>query len=121
MKAVGYKKVRCLDCARFREEEHFVGRHRLVQRRTLGFPVGDEFGDGDGIHHGAGQDMRAGLRAFFKNHDRDVGSLFCSQLFQANGRGKSAGAAAHDDHVVFHGFTGAELGKYFLVVHGGGR
>ena len=48
-------------------------------------------------------------------HDRLRGG----QLLHANRRGKSRWATAHDDHVIFHCFTGAELGQNFLVVHQG--
>ena len=62
--------------------------------------------------------MRTGLRPFFQHHDRHVLAFFSGQLLDADRRGQPAGATTDHDHVVFHGFTGAELGQYFLVGHG---
>jgi hypothetical protein len=103
------------------EEEHFVGGDGLVQRRALGFPVGQQFGQRLRVHHRAREDVRAGLGAFFEHHDGKLRSLFGRQLFQANRGGQAAGAAAHHDHVVFHRLTGAELGQNFLGIHRGTR
>ena len=65
--------------------------------------------------------MCPGLGAFFQHDHRYVCAFFCGELFQTNGCGKTARATADNDHVVFHCFTWAELGKNFFVCHGGSR
>ncbi|MNU10223.1 hypothetical protein D3C72_2572540 [compost metagenome] len=39
-------------------------------------------------------------------------------LLEPDRGSQAAGAAAHDDHVVFHCFTGTILGEDFFVRHG---
>jgi hypothetical protein len=62
-----------------------------------------------------------GLGAFFEHDDRNLGALFCGQLFEPDGRRQSSRATADDDDVVFHRFAGSELNQYFLIGHDGGE
>ena len=55
--------------------------------------------------------MGARLRAFFQYHHRHILAFFGGQLLETDGCGQTTGAAADHDHVVFHRFTGAELGQ----------
>ncbi len=105
----------------FAEEHEGVIGNRLVEWRTQFFPIRKQFGQSLRVHDGARQNVGAGLGTLFQHHDRDVGALFGGQLFDANGSGQAGGATAYHDHVVFHRFTGAELGKNFLVGHGVSR
>ena len=75
--------------------------HRRVERRALFLPVGDQFIEGDGVDHRAGQDMGADLRALFQHADRDIGG----ELLQADGGGEAGRAGAHDHDIIFHRFA----------------
>mmetsp|Transcript_81447 Transcript_81447/g.226443 ORF Transcript_81447/g.226443 Transcript_81447/m.226443 type:complete len:490 (-) Transcript_81447:241-1710(-) len=97
------------------EEEHVVAGHGLVQRRAELLPVREQLGDGARVHHRAGQDVGAGLRALFEHDDAGVGI----QLLEPDGRGEAGRAATDDDHVVLHGLAGAELGQDFFGCHAG--
>ena len=59
-----HQHTRRLECAGLAEKQHLVGRDRLVQRRAERLPVGQQLGKRLRVHHGAAQDVRAGLRAF---------------------------------------------------------
>ncbi len=47
------------------EQENVITCHRRIKGRTLLFPVGEEFIQCAGFHHGTGKDMGADLRSFF--------------------------------------------------------
>ncbi|MNM57445.1 hypothetical protein D3C81_686440 [compost metagenome] len=61
--------------------------------------------------------MRAGLGTLFQHAYVDVAAFLLRELLQADGRGQAGGAAADHDHVVFHGFTRAELLQELLLIH----
>jgi hypothetical protein len=110
--------VRGLLGAGLRQEQHLVLGDGLVQRRAQLLPVREQLGDGLGVHHGARQDVRAGLGALLQHHDVDLGALLGSQLLQADRGGQPGRATADDHHVVFHRFAGAVLGKKLGGSHG---
>ena len=109
---VGHAKARLLA----QEDVGIVG-DGLVQRGALGLPVGDQLGQGLGVHDGARENVRAGLRAFFQHDHGHILAVFSSQLLEANGCRQTGRATAHDHHVVLHGFAGTVLGKNFFVCH----
>ena len=111
VKAVGHQPGRGPGGAGFAQEQHLVASHRLVERRAERLPVGDQLGEGLGVHDRAREDMGARLGAFFEHDDRQLGAFFSGELLQADGRREPAGAAAHHDHVVVHRFSGAVLGQ----------
>ena len=49
--------------------------------------------------------MGPDLGAFFQNRDADLGPGLGGQLLQTDGGRQPRGTGAHDDDVVFHGFT----------------
>jgi hypothetical protein len=50
--------------------------------------------------------VRADLRAFFDQADVDLAAFVRSELFEADRCGEAGGAAAYDQHIVFHHFAG---------------
>ena len=88
-----------------REQQEAILGHRRVERRALRLPVGQELVQRSRIHDRARKDVRADLRAFFENADRDLVAAFRRELLQANRRGEAGRAAADDHDVVFHGFA----------------
>ena len=61
VKTVRHKKCRSLGAAGFGKEQHFVSRHGLCQGCAQRLPVGDQLGQRTRVHHGAAQNMGAGL------------------------------------------------------------
>jgi|GEM_PF-1878812 len=100
-----------------RQLQQLIAGDRLVQGGAQVAPVGDQFVDGDRVHHRARQDVRAGLAALLEHHHRDLAALGGRHLLQADGRGHAARPAADDHHVVFHGLARAELGQDLLRCH----
>jgi len=84
----------------------FVFRHRRVQRRTHGFPVGEELVERPRLEYRTGENVRADLRSLFDHADTQVRAFFGGQLPQAARRRKAGRARANDHHIVFHGFPG---------------
>ena len=105
-----------------RPEDHEpVLGHRRLQRRASVLPVGEQFVEGLGVDHGAGQDMAADLGALFQHGDGDLLSVLFRPLFQADGGGQAGGTAADDDDVIFHDLAldpGQGLGERQFVDHG---
>ena len=118
VKALGQHEVGHAAGTFFRQLQEGVSHHGLVQGSTLFLPVGDQLVQGARIEGGAGQDVRAGLGTFFEHDDGHIGAFFCSQLLQADGSGQAGRSAAHDHHVVFHGFARAVLFEDLLRGHG---
>jgi len=96
-----HQKIRHAERALGTQHIETVLGHRRIQRCALFFPVRDKFIEGDGIDHGAGEDMGADFRTFFQYANRDIGG----QLFQADGGGEAGWAGAHDDNIIFHRFA----------------
>ena len=105
-------------CAGFREEQDVVGGDRLVQRRAQLLPVREQLIHRTRVHHGARQDVRAGLRALLEHDHRHVLALLGCKLLDADGGGQAAGSGADDQHVVFHRFAWAVLFEDRLRCHG---
>jgi len=101
----------------FAQHQHLVAGDGLVQRGAQLFPVGEELVHRDRVHHGARQDVRAGLRPLFDHDDGDLLAGLFGQLFQTDGGGQTGGACAHDHDVVLHRLAGAKLLKDFLGRH----
>ena len=99
------------------QKHHGVVGDRLVERRAQLFPVWNQLAERYGVHDGAREDVRAGLRALFQHHDRNFMAFFFGQLLQADGGGQAGRAAPHHHHVVLHGFARAMLGKNFIIGH----
>ncbi|MNT38604.1 hypothetical protein D3C72_1748070 [compost metagenome] len=117
VEALGQQRRRRALGARLVQEQELVFGDRLVQRRAQLLPVREQLVEGARIHDGARQDMRAGLGTLFQHAYVDVAAFLLRELLQADGRGQAGGAAADDDHVVFHGFTRAKLLQELLLIH----
>ena len=61
--AGGQEPARVVDRFRLREQVEAVLAHRRRERRAALLPVGDELGQRPRVHHRAGEDVRAELRA----------------------------------------------------------
>ncbi|MDT4856373.1 hypothetical protein FQZ97_907610 [compost metagenome] len=88
--------------AGFGQEQELVLRDGHVQRRAFFLPVGDEFGQRQRVHDGAGQDVRTQFRALFKHADADFLILLSGQLLKTDCGGQAGGSTADHDHVIFH-------------------
>ena len=66
---------------RFGEEQKAILGHGRVERRAEFLPVGQQFVQPAGVHHCAGQNMRADFGAFFDDANADFVALFGGQLF----------------------------------------
>ena len=77
------------------------------------FEVGDEFGEGFGIHDGAGELVGADFAAFFEDVDIFGGELrlgarvvvFFDEIGEMQGAGEAGGACADDQDVGFELFA----------------
>jgi hypothetical protein len=65
-------------------------------------PVGQQFVEAARLQHGAGQDVRADLRALLDQADRHLPAGLRGELLEADGAGEPGGSAADDDHVILH-------------------
>src|SRR6185312_7230838 len=74
------------------EDVEAVPGDRGTDGRTLFPPVGNELGEADRVHHGAGEDMPTDLRGLFDHGDACLLPL----LLETNGR-REAGRAGADD------------------------
>ncbi len=120
VKVARHQPVGCAGGAGFTEHQQVVAGDGLVQRGAALFPVGEEFGDGPGVHDRAREDVGAGLGAFLQHADIALATLFGGELLQADGGGQAGRAAAHNDHVVFHCFTRAVGAEDLFGGHGFG-
>ena len=82
-----------------------IAHHRGVERGAECFPVREQFVQGAGFEHGAGEDMSADFGAFFDHADADFLTGFGGLLLQSAGGGQARRASADDDHVEFHVFA----------------
>ena len=66
--------------------EHFenIRLHRIVERRALFGPVGDQFVKRLGIDDRTGQDVCTDLGALFQHGDRQLLPRFVGELFQTD-------------------------------------
>ena len=96
-----HEKIRHAERALGAEHIEAVFSHGGVEGCALFLPVGNEFIEGDGVHHGARKNMGADFRAFFQHANRDIGG----ELFQADGGGEARRAGANDDDIIFHRFA----------------
>ena len=55
-----------------------------IDRRALGFPIGDQADEANRIDNCARENMRADFRALFEDDDRDVFAGAGCELFQAD-------------------------------------
>ena len=116
MKQSGSSQVgRAVRAGLGQEQEAVVG-DRLVQRRAVFLPVGNQLVERARVHDRAGQDVRAGLRALLEHARPRLLALLGGELLQADRRGQAGRAAADDDDVVFHRFARAVLGEDFFGV-----
>ena len=106
------EQVRHLEAALFGQEEKSVFAHRRIERRAALLPVGQQLVQRPRVEHGAGQDMRADLRALLQNADLDVAAAFRGKLLQADRGGQARRAGADDHHVVFHRFAVRSLFRH---------
>ncbi len=119
LEAVGQQELGRRFRAGLVQEQELVGRHRLVQRRAFLFAIRDQLGQRLRVHHRAGQDVRAGLRALLEHHHRNLAAFERGQLLQPDRGGQAGGAAADHHHVVFHRFARAVLLEDLLGAHRG--
>ena len=89
----------------FGKDEETVFADRRVERGTVLFPAGQQFGQCTRVHDGAGQDVGADFGAFLDQADGDFRVFFRRQLLQANRRCQAGRAAADDDDVELHCFA----------------
>ena len=95
-----------------REKEGRVVGDRRVERSGF-FEVGDELGEGFGIHDGAGKLMGADFAAFFKDVNIFGGELgvgvrgvvLLDEVGEVEGAGQACGSGADDEDVGFELFT----------------
>ena len=96
----------------FGEEESGGVGDGSVEGRGF-FEVGDEFGEGFGIHDGAGELVRADFAAFFEDVDifggeRGLGAgvvVLLDEIGEMQGAGEAGGACADDQDVGFELFA----------------
>ncbi len=99
------------------QEQHIVAGDGLVERGALCLPVGQQLVDRARVHHGARENVRAGLGAFLEHDHGNVLAGLGRALLDAD-RGRQASRPAADDHdVVLHGFAGTVLFEELLLVH----
>ena len=85
-------------------EEAILGDGR-VERRALRLPIGQELVECPRVDDGAGEYVRADLRALLEDADGDFVARLRRELLQTDRRREAGGAAADDHDVVFHGFA----------------
>ena len=78
-----------------------VVSHGGVEGCAFLFPVGNEFIQGDWVHHCAGKNMGADFRTLFQHANRDI----AGKLFQADGSGQTRRTGTHDDDIILHRFA----------------
>ena len=115
--AIGQQGMRRRRRAGLGEEEELVAGDRLVERRALFLPVGDQLVDGARIHDRAREDVRAGLRALLEDDDRDLVRALGGELLEADRGGQPGRAGADDRDVVFHRLAGPVLGEDLVRGH----
>ena len=98
--ALGYRERLVM-----RQDQEPVFADRRIDRRAQCLPIGHELVQRARIDDGAGQDVRADLRALFENAHRDFARRARGELLQPDRRGESGGTSADDHHVVFHHFA----------------
>jgi hypothetical protein len=103
--------------AAFLEEQEAVGRDRLIQRRPLLLPVGNQLAQSARIHDRAGQDVRAGLGPLLEHDNRDLLRTFGGELLQTDRRRQTGRAGANDGDVVLHRFAGAVRSQDLVGCH----
>ena len=86
---------------RAEHQEAVVGDRGLERVVLLVAPAGQQPVDADRIDDGAGQDVRADLRALFQHDDRKLRI----DLLQPDRGGEAGRAGADDHHVEFHAFA----------------
>ncbi len=87
------------------QEQETVLADRRVERRVLLLPVGNKLVQRARIHDGAGEDVRADLRAFFQHAYADFTVRRRGKLLQTYRGGESRRSGADHDHVIFHYFA----------------
>ena len=112
-----HQPVGCTLRAGFAQEEHIVTSHGLAERGAVGLPVGQQFGDGTRVHHGARENVRAWLGTLFQYDDGHVLAGLGGALLDPDRRRQASGAAADDHNVVLHGLSGTVLFEELLLVH----
>ena len=86
---------------RGQEQEPVLARRR-VERGALLAPVGDQLVEGARLHHRAGEDMGADLRALLEHADRELAAMLDGELPQADRGGQPGGPGTDDHDVVVH-------------------
>ena len=81
--------------------EAVLGDGRL-DRRALGFPIGEERGEADRVDDSARQDVRSDLGSLFQHDHGELPAGLGGELLQANRGGKTGRAGPHDHHVEVH-------------------
>ncbi|EAP75820.1 hypothetical protein ISM_13180 [Roseovarius nubinhibens ISM] len=96
-----HREIGDADLARFAQHVEIVFLHRHVERRALGFPVGDELVETTGIKHRAREDMRPHFRPFFEHDNIEIGI----ELLETDRSGEPGRARTNDHDIIFHGFA----------------
>ncbi|VAY89696.1 conserved hypothetical protein [mine drainage metagenome] len=117
LETVGQDQGRRRPGCGFAQEPERVFGHRLVQRRAVGLPVGQQFGERSRVHDGARQDVRTRLGTLLQHADRNLLPLLGRKLLEPNGGRQSSRATAHHHHVVIHGLARAVLFQQLLRCH----
>src|SRR5215471_7543379 len=95
--------------ARRRQPIEAVVAHLGLDRAVLAAPVGDQLVEADGIDHGARENVRPDLGAFFDHDHGGVGR----KLFEPDRGGEPGRPGADDHHVELHRLAGGQ----FLCAH----
>jgi hypothetical protein len=104
-KGIGQQAVGNLLAAGFGQEDHPVFGDRRVERCAPGLPVGDEFIQGAGVDHCAGQDVGADFGGLFDQADGKVLPFFCVELLEPDGGREPCRPTANDQDIEFHCVT----------------
>jgi hypothetical protein len=99
------------------EEEELVARDRLIERRALFLPVGDQLADRTRVHDRAREDVRARLRPLLEDDDRDLVRALGGKLLEADRGGQPGRPGADDRDVVFHRLARPVLGEDLVRGH----
>ncbi len=103
--AFGKEKTRHAERAGLGEKKEPVLAHRGLERGPEGLPVGEELPERARIHHGAGEDVCADLRALLDHAHAQFDRLLRRQLLQPDRPGESGRSSADHDHVELHRFA----------------
>ena len=87
------------------QEHELVGGDRRVEGRAALLPVRDQLVQGTWFEHGARQDVRANLAAFFNQAHFEVAPGLGGKLLQPDRSRQARRAAANDHDIEFHCFT----------------